>query len=157
MLSAFCCCTTSLCELFCDYFNAIKALLYLSTVLISTTLIKNWFIHHWLYSAGMSPLLDNCTFQTEDTSDERHPQRIAWWEWLYPPMIDSVYVCMHQLEPSFGQMIVLMMGFVVKIPERQSNGFIMYLLEWGKKNSFKLTKIIKAVLSFTVIPNLSNL
>lgn len=146
MLSAFCCCTTSLCELFCDYFNAIKALLYLSTVLISTTLIKNWFIHHWLYSTETSTLLDNCTFQTEDTSDERHPQRIAWWEWLYPMVTDSVCISMRQLESSFGQTIVLVTGFVVKIPERQSNGCIMSSSAGMRKKLIKTDiKIIKAV------------
>lgn len=96
------------CELLCDYFNAIKALLLLNTVLISTTLIKNRFIHHWLTVQYGDVhftwwlYISNWGYQRRETPAQGSPvgMIISTNDWQR----------VGRLQRSLGQMIVLELG-----------------------------------------------
>lgn len=111
------CCTTSLCELLCDYFNAFKALLLLNTVLISTTLIKDWFIQHWLtvlcrdFHFPSWLYISNLEYQWWDLC----------WGWLTVGN-DYIYswltVCAAALAIFWSDDYTHELGLAVRIPER---------------------------------------
>jgi len=91
ILSASSCCSQSLCELFCDYFNAIKATLIANTVLISTILIKIWLIQHWLdCSVQYRPFqyISKWEHQQWETPTENVPT--SYLKWLHPLLIDDM-------------------------------------------------------------------